>query len=54
MAAAKLDEAYVFVDHGDGFRRQPAEAFPGAPPSLVTIAASDWALEYLQRTVPKG
>jgi DNA-binding transcriptional LysR family regulator len=53
-AAAELDAAYVYVDHGDEFRRQHAEAFPGARPSLVTIAASDWALEYLQRTGSKG
>lgn len=30
------------------------EAFPAARPPLVTIAASDWALEYLQRTGAKG
>jgi hypothetical protein len=48
------DSAYVYVDHGDRFRRQHAEAFPGAPPSPVTIAASDWALEYLLRTASKG
>jgi len=53
-ASAEPDPAYVFVDHGDEFRRQHAEAFPGARPPLVTIAASDWALEYLQRTRTKG
>jgi LysR family transcriptional regulator, flagellar master operon regulator len=53
-ASAELDPAYVYVDHGDEFRRQHAEAFPGARPSFVTIAASDWALEYLQRTGSKG
>jgi DNA-binding transcriptional LysR family regulator len=52
--SAELDPAYVYVEHGDEFRRQHAEAFPGARPSLVTIAASDWALEYLQRTDSKG
>jgi LysR family transcriptional regulator, flagellar master operon regulator len=53
-ASAEIDDAYVFVDHGDEFRRQHAEAFPVARPSRVTIAASDWALEYLQRTASKG
>ncbi len=53
-ASAELDAAYVYVDHGDEFRRQHAEEFPGARPPLVTIAASDWALEYLQRTGSKG
>ena len=51
---AALDEAYIYVDHGDEFRRQHAEAFPEARPSPVTIAASDWALEYVMRTGSKG
>jgi LysR family transcriptional regulator, flagellar master operon regulator len=49
-----LDADYVYVDHGDQFRRQHAEAFPDTPPSIVTIAASDWALEYVLRTDSKG
>jgi hypothetical protein len=52
--SAALDSGYVYVDHGDQFRRQHAEAFPEARPSPVTIAASDWALEYLLRTPSKG
>jgi LysR family transcriptional regulator, flagellar master operon regulator len=52
--SAALDSAYVYVDHGDQFRRQHAEAFPDARPAQVTIAASDWALEYLLRTGSKG
>jgi LysR family transcriptional regulator, flagellar master operon regulator len=52
--SAALDSAYVYVDHGDQFRRQHAEAFPDARPAQVTIAASDWALEYLLRTHSKG
>jgi DNA-binding transcriptional LysR family regulator len=52
--SAVLDSEYIYVDHGDQFRRQHAEAFPEAPPSPVTIAASDWALEYLLRTGSKG
>jgi LysR family transcriptional regulator, flagellar master operon regulator len=53
-ANAELDGSYVYVDHGDEFRRQHAEAFPAAGPSLVTIATSDWALEFLERTGAKG
>jgi LysR family transcriptional regulator, flagellar master operon regulator len=52
--SAALDSAYVYVDHGEQFRRQHAEAFPEARPSPVTIAASDWALEYLLRADSKG
>jgi DNA-binding transcriptional LysR family regulator len=52
--SATLDSAYIYVDHGDKFRRQHAEAFPEARPSPVTIAASDWALEFLLRTDSKG
>jgi LysR family transcriptional regulator, flagellar master operon regulator len=52
--SAALDSAYIYVDHGDRFRRQHAEAFPEARPSPVTIAASDWAVEYLLRTNSKG
>jgi LysR family transcriptional regulator, flagellar master operon regulator len=52
--SAALESAYIYVDHGDQFRRQHAEAFPEAPPSPVTIAASDWALEYVLRTGSKG
>jgi DNA-binding transcriptional LysR family regulator len=53
-AVAELDESYVYVDHGEEFRRQHAEAFPGARPSRVTIAASEWAFEYLEVTGSKG
>ncbi len=53
-ATVELDASYVYVDHGDEFRRQHAEAFPGARPALVTIAASEWAEEYLQATGSKG
>lgn len=53
-ADAGLDDRYVYVDHGDEFRRQHAEAFPTAPPALVTIAAGDWAHEYVERHRAKG
>lgn len=53
-ASPELDASYVYVDHGNEFRRQHAEAFPGARPARVTIAASDWALDYVARTGSKG
>lgn len=40
---------YVYVDHGDEFRRQHAAAFPLAATSAVTIASSDWALDHILR-----
>ena len=52
--SAALDSSYIYVDHGDEFRRQHAEAFPEARPAPVTIAASDWAPEYLLRSDSKG
>jgi DNA-binding transcriptional LysR family regulator len=51
---AQLDDSYIYIDHGEEFRRQHAHAYVGAPPSLVTIAASEWALEYLQSWGAKG
>ncbi|MGE3873556.1 MAG: LysR family transcriptional regulator [Parvibaculaceae bacterium] len=44
-----LDANYVYVDHGDEFRRQHAAVFPGDLASALTIASSDWALDYLLR-----
>lgn len=46
-AGAQLGPDYVFVDHGDEFRRRHAEAFSGDVPAVVTIAASDWALNHI-------
>jgi len=40
---------YVFVDHGDEFRRRHAEAFAADAPAAVTIASSEWALDRLLR-----
>jgi DNA-binding transcriptional LysR family regulator len=51
---AQLDDSYIYIDHGEEFRRQHAHVFVGAPPSLLTIAASEWALEYLQQWDAKG
>ncbi|HRX37088.1 MAG TPA: LysR family transcriptional regulator [Aestuariivirga sp.] len=38
---------YVYVDHGDDFRRQHAQAFPGEVTSALTIASSGWARDHL-------
>lgn len=43
------DPGYIFVDHGEEFRRSHAAAFPGDTTSALTIASSDWALDYLLR-----
>lgn len=53
-AGIELDSRYVYIDHGDEFRRQHAEAFPGARPALVTISAADWGADYLLRHQAKG
>ncbi|MFN4141607.1 LysR family transcriptional regulator [Aestuariivirga sp.] len=47
MESPRLDSSYVFVDHGDEFRRQHAAAFPGDAVSALVIASSDWALDHL-------
>jgi|SRR5579871_2265396 len=48
-ASAQLGSSYVFVDHGDEFRRRHAEAFAGDVPAAVTIAASEWAVDHILR-----
>lgn len=40
---------YIYVDHGEDFRRQHAIEFPGDETAAVTIASADWALDYLLR-----
>lgn len=54
MAAPRLDASYVYVDHGDEFRRQHAAAFPGDITSALVIASSDWALDHLLRNGGSG
>lgn len=54
IAAARLDAGYVYVDHGDEFRRQHAAAFPGDVTSALVIASSDWALDHLLRSGGSG
>jgi LysR family transcriptional regulator, flagellar master operon regulator len=53
-ALATLDAAYVYVDHGDEFRRQHAAAFPTESTSAITIASSDWAIDYLLKNGGSG
>jgi LysR family transcriptional regulator, flagellar master operon regulator len=48
-AKAQLGPGYIFVDHGDEFRRRHAEAFAAGAPAAVTIASSAWALDHLLR-----
>ncbi len=48
-AKAQLGGGYIFVDHGDEFRRRHAEAFAADSPAAVTIASSAWALDHLLR-----
>ena len=54
MAAPLLDSHYVYVDHGDEFRRQHAAAFPGDVTSALVIASADWALDHLLRNGGSG
>lgn len=48
-----LGASYVYVDHGDEFRRQHAEAFAGYSAGLV-VASSQWALDTLLRRGGSG
>jgi LysR family transcriptional regulator, flagellar master operon regulator len=50
---SSLGPAYVFVDHGDQFRRQHAEAYPQYTAGLV-VASSQWALDTLLRRGGSG
>ena len=53
-AAPQPGPDYVYVDHGDAFRRQHAAAFPGDAAAGLTIASSDWALDHLLRVGGAG
>jgi DNA-binding transcriptional LysR family regulator len=53
-APAALGADYVYVDHGDEFRRRHAAAFPGENTSALTIASSDWAADHLMRNGGSG
>lgn len=57
VSATRRDGAgsdYVFVDHGDDFRRQHAIAFPMDQTPAVMIASSRWAMDYLFRWGGRG
>ncbi len=54
QAAAEVDQDYVYVDHGEEFRRQHAAAFPGDTTSAITIASSAWAVDHLLRQGGSG
>lgn len=49
QASAQPGAGYVFVDHGEEFRRRHAEAFAADTPAAVTIASSEWAVDHLLR-----
>ena len=49
----QLGPQYIFVDHGEEFRRQHAEAFPSFSGGL-TVAAAQWALDTLLRRGGSG
>jgi hypothetical protein len=48
------DSSYIYVDHGDEFRRQHAAAFPGDTTWAITLASSDWAVNHLLRRGGSG
>jgi len=54
MSAPDLGSSYVYVDHGDEFRRQHAAAYPGDTTSALTIASSQWAVDHLLRAGGAG
>jgi DNA-binding transcriptional LysR family regulator len=54
MKGPKLDAGYVYVDHGDEFRRQHAAAYPGDVTAALVIASSDWAIDHLLRNGGSG
>lgn len=54
LEAPRLDATYVYVDHGDEFRRQHAAAFPGDVTSALVIASSDWALDHILKNGGSG
>ena len=49
ITAPDLGPAYVYVDHGEEFRRLHAAAYPGDTTSALTIASSQWAIDHLLR-----
>ncbi len=45
----KAHENYIYIDHGDEFRRSHAATYPVEPTSPLTIASSEWAIDYMLR-----
>jgi DNA-binding transcriptional LysR family regulator len=54
MAAPDLGPSYIYVDHGDEFRRLHAAAYPGDTTSALTIASSQWAIDHMLRAGGAG
>ncbi len=54
LAGPRLDSRYVYVDHGEEFRRQHAAAYPGDVTSALVIASCRWALDHLVRKGGSG
>ncbi|MFO0993273.1 MAG: LysR family transcriptional regulator [Hyphomicrobiales bacterium] len=54
MTAPDLGPSYVYVDHGEEFRRLHAAAYPGDTTSALTIASSQWAIDHLLRSGGAG
>lgn len=50
----RFDDSYVYVDHGDAFRRQHAAAFPWDMTAALVVASSDWALDHILRNGGSG
>jgi len=53
-SAPDLGPSYVYVDHGDEFRRLHAAAYPGDTTSALTIASSQWAIDQMLRAGGAG
>ena len=43
----KADPKYIFVDHGEDYRRQHGETYHDAGTARISFDSSRWALEYL-------
>jgi DNA-binding transcriptional LysR family regulator len=43
----KSDPGYIFVDHGEEYRRQHGESYHDAGVARISFNASDWALSHL-------
>jgi DNA-binding transcriptional LysR family regulator len=48
------DPEYIYVDHGDEFRRQHATVYPVTETAAVTIGSSSWALDFMLKQGGSG